>query len=71
MTTLLTPDSGGLTQREVVVTAHELPLHCPTPSVKLWNAHPKVFLDVTKNGQAQCPYCGTRYRFEGPLPTGH
>ena len=42
------PESGGLTQREVEVHAADLPLHCPTPTVKLWNAHPRVFLDVAR-----------------------
>jgi len=27
----------------------------------VWNHHPRVFLDVTKTGQAMCPYCGTVY----------
>ena len=65
------PESGGLTQRDVVVRALDLPLHCPTPAVKLWNAHPRVFLDVARTGSAACPYCGTRYRLDGPPPGGH
>jgi uncharacterized Zn-finger protein len=65
------PESGGLTQSEVEVHASELPLHCPTPSVKLWSAHPRVFLDVARSGSARCPYCGTRYRLVGPAPSGH
>ena len=28
--------------REIEVTAAELPLHCPTPEMKLWNSHPRV-----------------------------
>lgn len=71
MTTSLTQDSGGLTQSECVVHGNDLPLHCPTPAVQLWNAHPKVFLDVVKHGTVKCPYCGTQYRFEGPAPSGH
>ena len=65
------PESGGLTQREVDVDAADLPLHCPTPSVKLWNAPPRVFLDVARTGSASCPDCGTRYRRVGPAPSGH
>jgi len=71
MSTTTIPESGGLTHREVEVTAHDLPLHCPTDAVKLWNAHPKVFLDVAKHGSVSCPYCGTQYRFSGPAPHGH
>ncbi|MBC7622951.1 MAG: zinc-finger domain-containing protein [Aeromicrobium sp.] len=54
-----------------IVTAADLPLHCPTPSMKLWNSHPRVFIDVTTTGQAKCPYCGTVYQFDGPAPVGH
>ncbi|MHB1198472.1 MAG: zinc-finger domain-containing protein [Polaromonas sp.] len=37
---------------------------CPNPKadMKLWNSHPKVYLDVGHTGQAKCPYCGTLYR---------
>ena len=61
------------TAREVEVTAHDLPLHCPLPGAPLWARHPRVFLDVLKNpqGEAACPYCGTKYRFSGERPKGH
>lgn len=37
---------------------------CPNPKadMKLWNSHPKVYLDVAHTGQAKCPYCGTLYK---------
>ncbi len=37
---------------------------CPSPKadMKLWNGHPRVFLDVARTGEARCPYCGTVYR---------
>ena len=37
---------------------------CPSPKadMKIWNTHPKVYLDVAKTGQAKCPYCGTVYQ---------
>ena len=59
--------------RDVTVTAHDLPLHCPRPDAPLWARHPRVFLDVLKNddGTATCPYCGARYQFSGPRPKGH
>ena len=58
-------------EREIIVTAAELPLHCPTPAQLLWNAHPRVFLPIEKTGEALCPYCGTRYVFKGASPKGH
>ena len=48
-------------QRQVQVTAKQLPLHCPLPGTYLWNSHPKVYLPIEATGTAVCPYCGTRY----------
>lgn len=41
-------------------------VYCPNPLAKmeLWNAHPRVFLNVARTGQAACPYCGTHYRLK-------
>jgi uncharacterized Zn-finger protein len=51
--------------RVIEVTSGDLPLHCPTPSMALWNAHPRVFLPIEKSGEALCPYCGTKYILKG------
>jgi uncharacterized Zn-finger protein len=39
---------------------------CPNPGadMKIWNSHPRVFLDVGHSGQAKCPYCSTVYRLK-------
>ena len=39
---------------------------CPNPKagMKLWNNHPRVYLDVAHTGAAKCPYCGTEYRLK-------
>ena len=41
-------------------------VYCPAPAahMKIWNNHPKVYLDVAHTGQAKCPYCGTVYRLK-------
>ena len=57
--------------RKIEVTAADLPLHCPMPSMLLWNAHPRVFLPVEKTGEALCPYCGTQYTLKGGAGAGH
>jgi uncharacterized Zn-finger protein len=57
--------------RLIEVTADDLPLHCPTPSMLLWNAHPRVFLPIDRTGDALCPYCGTRYVLKGDVKAGH
>jgi uncharacterized Zn-finger protein len=51
----------------VDVTERDLPLYCPNPAMPLWSSHPRVFLDVSAEGEAMCPYCGTRYRLKGGL----
>jgi uncharacterized Zn-finger protein len=58
-------------QRRIEVTAADLPLHCPTPSQILWNAHPRVFLAIGKTGEALCPYCGTLYTLKDGTRSGH
>jgi uncharacterized Zn-finger protein len=49
------------TQQGVEVSRAELPLSCPRPNQKLWNAHPRVFLPIEDDGESTCPYCGTHY----------
>lgn len=48
-------------QRVYEVTTADLPLSCPMPDMQLWNAHPKVYLPIEKNGHAQCSYCSAEY----------
>ena len=46
---------------------------CPSPKadMKIWNSHPKVYLDVSKTGEAKCPYCGTLYKLTAGEVVGH
>lgn len=48
-------------QKIHVVQQCDLPLCCPTDSMELWNAHPKVYLPIEKTGEEVCPYCSTRF----------
>ena len=57
--------------QQIEVTAIDLPLHCPMPSMKLWDSHPRVFIDVAETGEAKCPYCGTVYKLTGPVKSHH
>ena len=58
------------TRKEVVVELGAKDLNgnggifCPSPvaGMKLWNTHPRVFLDIAQSGAAKCPYCGTVYK---------
>lgn len=49
------------TKRKVVVTEKNLPLCCPMPDEKLFDAHPRVYLAIEKSGREVCPYCETEY----------
>lgn len=57
--------------QEVAITEKDLPLHCPMPDAPLWARHPRVFLDVAREGESRCPYCGTRYVYRGAPVKGH
>ncbi len=39
---------------------------CPNPAagMKLWNNHPRIYLDVAATGEARCAYCGTVNRLK-------
>jgi uncharacterized Zn-finger protein len=53
---------------------HQGGVFCPSASadMKLWNTHPKVYLDVAHSGQAKCPYCGTVFQLkDGEHFAGH
>ncbi len=41
-------------------------VYCPSPQadMKLWNNHPRVFIDVAHHGEGRCPYCGTVNRLK-------
>ena len=60
-------------QNQYTVTAADLPLSCPMPSMSLWNSHPKVYLPIEATGWAKCPYCSAEYtlrRASGEAGTG-
>ncbi len=43
------------------ITKEDLPLCCPMPDQRLWDAHPRVYLPIEKTGKAVCPYCDAVY----------
>ena len=49
------------TEARYEVSRADLPICCPQGDMTLWNAHPKVYLSLDENGEAQCPYCGAVY----------
>ncbi|EKD75734.1 MAG: hypothetical protein ACD_44C00036G0009 [uncultured bacterium] len=49
-------------KRQYEVTAADLPLCCPMPDMRLWDAHPRVYLPIQTLGTVICPYCDAEYR---------
>ena len=48
-------------ERRYEVKKADLPLSCPMPQYQLWDAHPRVYLPIEREGQVTCPYCETEY----------
>ena len=48
-------------ERRYEVTRAALPLSCPREEMRVWDAHPKVYLPIEKTGRAVCPYCAAEY----------
>jgi len=55
------PQSQATVENQYEIAKGDLPLHCPLPSMELWNSHPKVYLAIEETGEAKCPYCGAEY----------
>ncbi len=49
------------TKHRYEVTHAELPLSCPTKDMRLWDAHPQVYLPIEKVGRVVCPYCEAEF----------
>lgn len=43
------------------IKSSDLPLSCPMPDMRLWDAHPRVYLPIEKTGRAVCPYCNAEF----------
>ncbi len=54
-------DKKACTNQDVVLEKGAV-LCCPQPDQRVWDAHPRVYLEADANGVAECPYCGTVYR---------
>ena len=49
------------TSRIYEITHENLPLSCPMDSMRLWDAHPKVYLPIETLGEVTCPYCEAHF----------
>ncbi len=49
------------TERRYEVTHADLPLSCPTKDMRVWDAHPRVYLPIEETGREVCPYCEAEF----------
>jgi uncharacterized Zn-finger protein len=49
------------TRKRYEVRQNQLPLCCPLPEQRLWDAHPRVYLSIEETGFAECPYCDAEF----------
>ncbi len=54
-------EEEACTHQQKTISAKDLPLSCPMPNERLWDGHPRVYLDIEKTGRVVCPYCETEY----------
>lgn len=49
------------TKRRYEVKQADLPLSCPPRDLRVWDAHPRVYLPIEEVGEVVCPYCSAEY----------
>lgn len=66
------PDTGTPQDDAILISASDLPLYCPGPKAPLWSMHPRVYIEIQKQGTAICPYCSAHYQLKaGETIHGH
>lgn len=48
-------------KRRYEITEADLPLSCPPRDMRVWDAHPRVYLPIEETGEYRCPYCSAEY----------
>lgn len=49
------------THKRYEVTYKDVPLSCPMPNMRLWDAHPRIYMPIEETGHEVCPYCSAEY----------
>jgi uncharacterized Zn-finger protein len=52
------------TEQIITLTEADLPLACPSRHLRIWDAHPRVYLPLAAEGRVVCPYCSAIYLLE-------
>ena len=63
MKTSVTNKPEACTKTRYEITRADLPLSCPSIEMRLWDAHPRVYLPIeeSESGTVTCPYCDAEY----------
>jgi uncharacterized Zn-finger protein len=56
-----TSNNQACTKSRYEVSLADLPLSCPTKEMRVWDAHPRVYLPIKETGRAVCPYCDAEF----------
>lgn len=56
--------------REIEITTDDLPLHCPTPAMMLWNSHPQVFFRLKQRAKRYALIAARTIRLKAALSLG-
>lgn len=54
-------DQNPLIREPVYIRSCDLPLSCPILTIGSQLPHPRVYLSISHNRHATCPYCSTKY----------
>lgn len=46
----------------ITIQGSDLPLYCPGPKAPLWSMHPRVYIEISEDEHALCPYCSAKYQ---------
>ncbi len=57
----MSQEDQACTKRHYDIKPSDLPLSCPMPDMRVWDAHPRVYLPIQETGKIVCPYCEAQF----------
>ena len=51
----------GSEKKSIKVAKSSLPASCPPKDTAAWDLHPRVYIELTGDKGADCPYCGNHF----------
>lgn len=50
--------------KTIKVNKSALPVSCPPKDTPAWDKHPRVYIALSEEKSADCPYCGNTFEIE-------